>query len=361
MGTNEKFTSCWERVVSCCCCCCNASKQEQDRRLDTKDVRIITNPAVADKGEFDTNRPLPSPPGFKMPAGERYIALFDYSARTADDLNFNTGDILEVLDSKAGEWWFARAITGISVNKRGYIPANYVALTESIDAEPWYFPGMKRQDAEKLLLAEGNEEGSFLVRNSESLKGELSLSVLHEKKVKHYKLQKLDNGHYYVSKTKSFPTLKELVEYYSRQADGLCVSLGKPCRKIEAPQTYGLSYNTVDQWEIPRNSIKLLTMLGAGQFGEVYEGVWNETTSVAVKTLKPGTMDPTEFLGEAQLMKRLRHPKLIQLYAVCTLEDPIYIITELMKNGSLLEYLRRKSAILSSSNMMCLCLRLQSF
>jgi hypothetical protein len=39
-------------------------------------------------------------------------------------------------------------------------------------------------------------------------------------------------------------------------------------------------------------------------------------------------------------MKRLRHPKLIQLYAVCTMEDPIYIITELMKNGSLLEFLQ---------------------
>ena len=33
-------------------------------------------------------------------------------------------------------------------------------------------------------------------------------------------------------------------------------------------------------------------------------------------------------------------PRLIQLYAVCTQEEPIYIITELMKNGSLLEYLQ---------------------
>ena len=32
--------------------------------------------------------------------------------------------------------------------------------------------------------------------------------------------------------------------------------------------------------------------------------------------------------------------RLIQLYAVCTQEEPIYIITELMKNGSLLEYLQ---------------------
>lgn len=55
-----------------------------------------------------------------------------------------------------------------------------------------------------------------------------------------------------------------------------------------------------------------------------------------------GTMDPKDFLAEAQIMKKLRHTKLIQLYAVCTAEEPIYIITELMKNGSLLEFLQGK-------------------
>ena len=55
-----------------------------------------------------------------------------------------------------------------------------------------------------------------------------------------------------------------------------------------------------------------------------------------------GTMDAKDFLKEAQIMKKLRHPKLIQLYAVCTLEEPIYIITELMRNGSLLEYIQGK-------------------
>ena len=51
-------------------------------------------------------------------------------------------------------------------------------------------------------------------------------------------------------------------------------------------------------------------------------------------------MDPKDFLAEAQIMKKLRHPKLIQLYAVCTQDEPIYIVTELMRNGSLLEYLQ---------------------
>lgn len=53
-----------------------------------------------------------------------------------------------------------------------------------------------------------------------------------------------------------------------------------------------------------------------------------------------GTMDAKEFLQEAQIMKKLRHPKLVQLYAVCTLTEPIYIVTELMCNGSLLDYLK---------------------
>ncbi|KAK7906829.1 hypothetical protein WMY93_015441 [Mugilogobius chulae] len=191
-----------------------------------------------------------------------------------------------------------------------------------------------------MLLAEGNSHGAFLVRNSETQKGEMALSVLDHGRVKHYKLRKHENGHYFVSVTKSFETLKELVEWYSVQADGLCVRLGEPCKKLETPTTPGMSYNTVDTWEIERSSIKLGRKLGAGQFGEVYEGLWNDTTAVAVKTLKPGTMDAGDFLREAQFMKSLRHAKLIQLYAVCTKEEPIFIITELMRHGSLLEYLQ---------------------
>lgn len=69
---------------------------------------------------------------------------------------------------------------------------------------------------------------------------------------------------------------------------------------MEAPQTAGLSYNTVDQWEIERSSIKLLKKLGSGQFGDVWEGLWNNTTTVAVKTLKPGR-------PQSHCMVALRH------------------------------------------------------
>lgn len=103
-------------------------------------------------------------------------------------------------------------------------------------------------------------------------------------------------------------------------------------------EIYDLSHK--DKWEIDRASLKLKEKLGAGQFGEVWEGVWNNLTPVAIKSLKEGSMDKDQFLAEASIMKKLRHDKLIKLYAVVTLEEPILIVTELMKNGSLLDYFR---------------------
>ncbi|KAJ7373850.1 Tyrosine-protein kinase srk2 [Desmophyllum pertusum] len=118
------------------------------------------------------------------------------------------------------------------------------------------------------------------------------------------------------------------------------IVIKKACIKAEKPQTVGLSHNNVDVWEISRDTLRLIRRLGAGNFGEVWEGVWNDTTPVAIKTLKQGTMNSEAFLEEAELMKKLIHEKLVQLYAICSKEEPIYIVTELMPKGSLLEYLR---------------------
>jgi len=65
--------------------------------------------------------------------------------------------------------------------------------------------------------------------------------------------------------------------------------------QVEKPVTGGLSHSTRDQWEIDRGSLKFVRKLGHGQFGEVWEGLWNNTTPVAIKTLKPGE-SRTDFL-----------------------------------------------------------------
>lgn len=39
--------------------------------------------------------------------------------------------------------------------------------------------------------------------------------------------------------------------------------------------------------------------------------------------------------------RKLSHPKLVQLYGVCSQQKPIYIVTEFMEHGSLLHFLQR--------------------
>ena len=197
---------------------------------------------------------------------------------------------------------------------------------------------MRRIDAEKQLMQPCNDYGSFLVRNSETTPGDYSLAVRDTAMVRHYRICNV--GGFFITSRMTFSAIPELVHYYKVQADGLYfINLKAPC-VISKPQTVGLSKEANESWEIDRKSICLVKKLGAGQFGKVWMGIWNDTTEVAVKALKPGTMDASEFLEEAALIKKFRHQNLVQLYAVCTKEEPIYIITELMKHGSLLEYLR---------------------
>uniref|UniRef100_A0A8C9VZ37 Tyrosine-protein kinase n=1 Tax=Scleropages formosus TaxID=113540 RepID=A0A8C9VZ37_SCLFO len=214
-----------------------------------------------------------------------FVALYDYEARTEDDLSFRKGEKFQILNSTEGDWWEARSLTTCGT---GYIPSNYVAPVDSIQAEDWYFGKLGRKDAERQLLSNGNPRGTFLIRESETTKGAFSLSIrdwddIKGDHVKHYKIRKLDSGGYYITTRAQFETLQQLVRHYS--------------------------------------------------------GTWNGTTKVAVKTLKPGTMSPESFLEEAQIMKKLRHDKLVQLYAVVS-EEPIYIVTEYMSKGSLLDFLK---------------------
>ncbi|TDG97435.1 hypothetical protein EPR50_G00225610 [Perca flavescens] len=266
-----------------------------------------------------------------------FVALYDYEARTSDDLSFKKGDRFQIINNTEGDWWEARSI---NTGRNGYIPSNYVAPADSIQAEEWYFGKMGRKDAERLLLNPGNHRGTFLVRESETTKGAYSLSIRDwdETKgdnVKHYKIRKLDSGGYYITTRAQFDTLQKLVKHYTEHADGLCHRLTTVCPTVK-PQTQGLAK---DAWEIPRESLRLELKLGQGCFGEVWMGTWNGTTKVAIKTLKPGTMSPEAFLQEAQIMKKLRHDKLVPLYAVVS-EEPIYIVTEYMAKGSLLDFIK---------------------
>ena len=188
-----------------------------------------------------------------------------------------------------------------------------------------------------MLLLPFNQHGSYVICDSDTKRGEYTLSVRDGDTVKHYRICQLDQRGFYIDRQSVFADLADLVAHYERDADGLCVNLKKSCMRPELPELQ--LPQTVNQWEIPRSSIKLKHKLGQGQFGEVFEALWNNTTRVAVKTLTKGLISKDTFLEEAQIMKKLHHPNIVKLYAVCTIGEPIYIVMELMRHGSLLDYL----------------------
>ncbi|KAM3604731.1 uncharacterized protein V6R79_015580 [Siganus canaliculatus] len=268
--------------------------------------------------------------------GKVMVGLYPYEAAHPDDLAFKKGEKMKILEDH-GEWWKAKSLTS---NKEGFIPSNYVGQADTMETEDWFFKDITRKDAERQLLAPANKPGSYLIRESETAKGSFSLSIRDVDghgmdSVKHYKIRMMDNGGYYISPKISFQSIDSMIKHYCSKADGLCRKLDRPCVKPKAQKPWDK-----DAWEISKESIKMVKRLGAGQFGEVWMAYYNNTTKVAVKTLKPGTMTVEAFLDEANVMKTLQHDRLVRLYAVVTKTQPIYIITEYMANGSLLDFLK---------------------
>lgn len=53
--------------------------------------------------------------------------------------------------------------------------------------------------------------------------------------------------------------------------------------------------------------------------------------------------------------RKLSHSRLVQLYGVCIQQKPLYIVTEFMENGCLLNYLRERKGKLRKEMLLSVC------
>ncbi|XP_006167116.1 protein-tyrosine kinase 6 [Tupaia chinensis] len=268
--------------------------------------------------------------------GPRYVGLWDFQARTEEELSFRAGDLFHVV-RKEEQWWWATLLDAVGgALAQGYVPHNYLAEEDTVESEPWAFGHISRSEAMHRLQAEGNATGAFLVRASEKPGADYVLSVRDAQAVRHYKIWRGPGGRLHLNQAVSFPSLPELLDYHRAQSLSPGLRLTVPCWKHEPePLPHW------DDWERPREEFRLCRKLGSGYFGEVFEGLWKDQVRVAIKVLsRDNLLHQHAFQSEIQAMKQLRHRHILALYAVASVGDPVYIITELMPKGSLLGLLR---------------------
>ncbi|XP_066480055.1 protein-tyrosine kinase 6 isoform X1 [Tiliqua scincoides] len=265
-----------------------------------------------------------------------YTSLWDFKAMTETELSFQAGDVFQVIEKK-GDWWWAKKMDVSGKNlEEGYVPYNYMAKQETMEAQPWFFGQISRSETVHRLLSEENKRGAFLIRISEKKGAEYVLSVRDDSQVRHYKILRNAQGNFYMNTTRPFPDLLSLLEYYKGKGLTHGLMLSSPCYKQEPK-----AMPHWDDWERPKEEFSLIRKLGAGYFGEVYEGYWKNKVKVAIKVLPRADLTYQDmFKNEIEAMKKLRHKHILSLYAISSLGDPIYIITEIMSKGSLLEFLR---------------------
>eukprot|EP00043_Microstomoeca_roanoka_P027399 m.14410 g.14410 ORF g.14410 m.14410 type:complete len:623 (-) comp7608_c0_seq1:271-2139(-) len=265
-------------------------------------------------------------------------ALYDNIPRGPGELFMRKDDVLYQFETEGAWCRVQNAITG----EEGYVPLSFVVKANSLESEPWFFGPITRSKAEKLLASPLRKHGTFLIRESESAPGTYSLSMKDGDAVRHFRIKVVDGNKLRIQGSPSEPhdDLRSLVAFHTKSRCGLSTRLKYACPRDQPARATDLAYAVKDEWEVDRATVDLKKRLGEGQYGEVYYAIWNGVTECAVKTLKSSTTSPEDFLQEAQIMKKLKHENLVSLYAVCTIGEPIFIITEFMKNGALLDYLR---------------------
>ncbi|KFU93142.1 Tyrosine-protein kinase ZAP-70, partial [Chaetura pelagica] len=96
---------------------------------------------------------------------------------------------------------------------------------------PFYYGSIARSEAEEHLKLAGMSDGLFLLRQCLRSLGGYVLSMVCNLQFYHYAIERQLNGTYAIAGGKAHCGPEELCEFYSKDADGLCCPLRKPCNR----------------------------------------------------------------------------------------------------------------------------------
>ncbi|PON70435.1 GPCR kinase [Parasponia andersonii] len=95
------------------------------------------------------------------------------------------------------------------------------------------------------------------------------------------------------------------------------------------------------------------SLIGSGRFGQVYKGVLQDNTRIAVKVLnlKEAGIISGSFKRECQILRKTRHRNLIRIITICSRPDFKALVLPLMSNGSLERHIYPSHGLTNGLNL----------
>ncbi|CAP37447.1 Protein CBG20434 [Caenorhabditis briggsae] len=146
---------------------------------------------------------------------------------------------------------------------------------------------------------------------------------------------------FYCEQTRPFDSITELITYYTKHT-GACTSA-----------TFQLKNPILLQpWEFHHSDVTVGKVLGEGAFGKVCSGTLKlkdgSVVEVAIKMTKVSAflskLKIREMMNEARFIRNFNHKNVVRLYGVAHDEQPLYILLELVKGGSLQDHMKKAKA-----------------
>ena len=83
--------------------------------------------------------------------------------------------------------------------------------------------------------------------------------------------------------------------------------------------------------------------LGTGSFGQVRLAIHKATKQTrAIKILQKSKIDMKDLLNEIEILSKLSHPNIMQIYEIFDDNTNIYIVSEYCKGGELFDIISKK-------------------
>ncbi|KAF1762082.1 hypothetical protein GCK72_010344 [Caenorhabditis remanei] len=227
---------------------------------------------------------------------------------------------------------------------------DFPVLEKKLREFNFYHGFLPREDLQSTL----QNPGDYLLRVSEVVEGETKVNrevilslipILVEgkdeddkKKCRNVCIKRVQQSNkFFCEMTRLFDSISDLINYYTKNT-GTC-SAG----------TFQLKTPILQQpWEFMHSDVTVGDKLGEGAFGKVCQGTLKlkdgSTVEVAIKMTKVSAflskIKIKEMMNEARFIRNFNNKNVVRLYGVAHDEQPLYILLELVKGGSLLDHLK---------------------